>query len=700
MKSGNSRSSRTSTWDLTALLNAADPRASMPERHMWLVRLFEWIRQAPSRREAAPSSAGSDAEREVAAAVRRPFPLLRIRHLLNVLEHNPEHQERVRGLLQALRRDIDAVALFADFGFSQRRALLSDLQERLRYALLPASPVTRDLATLFPLLLGGDDAAWLEQLDEPMLQRIAALAFDEAPGLEPDRWRRTMVDALLILVASVQAAGFAPPLRQRMSRELLQAEPFRQLSGAAERVRDAVLAGERDTALREASYLRLLLDACQRAAASITGHLEEYGVSVDIVFEIDQFNARCRRIEQLLDCVLAEQPAPEMRRLVVDLASAAGTLRALRAPLRQHYSLLARLVTERSAETGQHYITRTPGEYLTMFGRALGGGAVLAVTTFLKFGVLALGLSAFWGGFWAGTNYALSFVVIMLAHWTVATKQPAMTAPALAAKLPSVDERRGWRDDAAIESFVDEVQHLIRSQAAGVLGNLCAVGPLVLAVQLAADAWLGRPLIDAGQAQHVLESLTVLGPTPLYAAFTGVLLFASAMIAGWVENWFVFHGLDSAIAWNPRIVARLGAARAQRWGAWWRRNISGLAANVSLGMLLGLTPVIGAFFGLGIDVRHVTLSTGQLAAALGAQGSALLQQPVFWACVAGIGATAVLNVCVSFLLAFRLALRARGVAGRDRSRVYAAIRRRLWRRPFGFVLPLRSGAALPSTAAQ
>ena len=48
----------------------------------------------------------------------------------------------------------------------------------------------------------------------------------------------------------------------------------------------------------------------------------------------------------------------------------------------------------------------------------------------------------------------------------------------------------------------------------------------------------------------------------------------------------------------------------------------------------------------------------------------------------------------------RLALRARRVAGRDRSRVYAAIRRRLWRRPFGFVLPLRSGAALPSTAAQ
>ncbi len=32
------------TWDLTALLNAADPKAPRPERHLWLVRLIEWLR--------------------------------------------------------------------------------------------------------------------------------------------------------------------------------------------------------------------------------------------------------------------------------------------------------------------------------------------------------------------------------------------------------------------------------------------------------------------------------------------------------------------------------------------------------------------------------------------------------------------------------------------------------------------------------
>ena len=132
-----------------------------------------------------------------------------------------------------------------------------------------------------------------------------------------------------------------------------------------------------------------------------------------------------------------------------------------------------------------------------------------------------------------------------------------MTAPAMAEKLADVS------NDAAVERFVDETAHLIRSQAAGIFGNVLAVIPLVLAAQWIARAVSGAPADRRADAGYVLDSLTLLGPTPFYAAFTGVLLFASSLIAGWFENWFVWHRLDSAIAWNPRIVARLGAARAR-----------------------------------------------------------------------------------------------------------------------------------------
>jgi site-specific recombinase len=209
----------------------------------------------------------------------------------------------------------------------------------------------------------------------------------------------------------------------------------------------------------------------------------------------------------------------------------------------------------------------------------------------------------------------------------------------------------------------------------------------VLGLQLLMGAVFGAPPVGAAAAHHVLHSLTLLGPTVLFAAFTGVLLFASSLIAGWAENWFVFHRLDSALAWNPRIVARLGAARARRWAGWCRNNVSGLAANVSLGMMLGLAPALLAFVGLPIEARHVTLSTGQLAAALGALGWPLLSEPAFWWCVAGIAATGVLNLGVSFWLAFRVALRSRGVRLRERGRIAAALRRRLRREPLTFFWP-------------
>ncbi len=103
--------------------------------------------------------------------------------------------------------------------------------------------------------------------------------------------------------------------------------------------------------------------------------------------------------------------------------------------------------------------------------------------------------------------------------------------------------------------------------------------------------------------------------------------------------------------------------------------------------MLGVIPVVALFFGLPIEVRHVTLSTGQLAAAVGAEGFGIMASAPFWWCVAGIALTGVLNVTVSFFMAFRVALRSRGIRLVDRSRIYRAIRARLWHRPLSFLWP-------------
>lgn len=663
-----------SAWDLTALLNAADPRSALAERHLWLVRLMEWLRSAPLEESPARST---------------PTPVLRLKHLLNVLDRHPEHLERVARVLAQVWREVDTAALFADFGFAPRTHFIGELGQRLRLRLLPLTPETTDLGELFALLFPREaDAAWLEAIDAETLARLAALL---APALDARTdWHAPLLDGIVFLASAVRASGLSGALRQRMSPELIADRPFRQLAAVAERIAEHAQAGEAAKLLQEAQYLRALLDSCRRCAASVHEHLEEHGVSVGIVFEVDQLRARCDRIEALLICLLAEQPAHELVRLLAALARAAEERRGLRALFARHYSLLARKVAERNAETGEHYITRDAAEYRAMLHAAAGGGAVIAATTFVKFMIGALGMAAFWAGLWAGVNYAASFVIIHLCHWTVATKQPAMTAPAMADRLGDIG------DDAKVEAFVDEVAHLIRSQAAGIIGNLMLAGPLVLGVQLVAQALFGAPPVGPATAQYVLHSLTLLGPTALYAAFTGVLLFASSLIAGWAENWFVWHRLDSAIAWNPRSIALLGPARARRWAAWWRANVSGLAANVSLGLMLGLVPAIASFFALPLEARHVTLSTGQLAAALGALGPDLLLEGAFWWCAAGIAVTGVLNLTVSFVLAFKVALRSRGIRLADRSRIYGALRGRLLRRPLSFILPPRAPIAPPA----
>ena len=659
-------------WDLTALINAADPKASRPERHLWLVRLVQWLRHG-------------DAHTDTGATAR---PVLRLKHLLNVLERNEAPRERVVDLLGLFWRETDLAALFADAGFSARRGMGAELIERMQLRLLPASPDTDDLVVLFQLMFDEPgDADWLRAIDDETLARLTALF---ASAREAD-WRKPLLQAMTWLVSATRSAAFSPLLRRRMSPELLADRPFEQLVRAGEQLVDS-LDGDDDAAAaakrQHATYLHALLARCRVAADSVPAHLEEHGISVHIVFELEQLHARISRIEALLGVLLSDTPRRELLQLLAELVLQAHDRRSLRSLLAQQYSMLARKVAERHAETGEHYITRTRAEYLTMLRHAAGGGAIIAGTTFAKFAILSLALAPFWAGLGAGLNYALSFLIIQLLHWTVATKQPAMTAPAMAEKLGAIGGQGGQGgEQAAIDGFVDEVAHLVRSQIAGIVGNLAMVVPVVLAVQGLAWWALGRPLVSVHDAEYTLHSITLLGPTAFFAAFTGVLLFASSLIAGWVENWFVYHRLDSALAHNPGILARLGPSRAARWSQWWRKNISGIAANVSLGLLLGLVPAVLAFLGLPIEVRHVTLGTGQLAAAASTLGWSTLNQPAFWWCVAGLAATGMLNLGVSFWLALRVALRSRGIGLSDRRRLHSAIWQRLRAQPRSFLLP-------------
>ncbi len=664
--------------DLAELLEAVDTEAPLAQRHLWLIELFAWIR--------------GDAFSTTAA-------INRLQLLLDVVQTRPQLQTRLRQWWHQLLHIVDAASLLADFGFAQRSAFMSELTERIRLKLLPATPETTDAAVLFSLVLPSKfDQLWLADLDEPTLARIADLI--QTPNIgnnaqtESSYWQNTVLDAITFCVVHIRASGFSPELRTRMSPSALLDRPFHQLDTDWDALRNAFLAAlDRSNTVASAQLeaaviqFRERLDACRQAAGTVYTHLDEHGISVSLVFRLREMRARVLRIRELLDCLLSDHPNIFTAKLLSHLVKIGVHRRSVRDLITSNTTLLAAKMADRSAETGENYITRNRTEYWDMLRKAAGGGVMVALTTLVKFLLLAVGFSAFWGGFFGGVNYALSFIAIQLLHWTLATKQPAMTAPAMAVKLKDLSAPN------AIEAFVDEVTHVVRSQFAAVVGNLALVFPCVLLISYAMQLTLGQPMIDQKEAAHTLASLTLLGPTALFAAFTGVVLFVSSIFAGWAENWFVLHRLDSAMRYNPRFTAALGAARADRWALFIRKNISGFAASVSLGFMLGLIPAISSFLGLGLELRHVTLSTGQIAAACASYGWDVLHIPelrnaLLWS-IAGIFVIGPLNVGVSYYCAFRLALKAHNVSTSERASIRSAVWSRVRRAPISFLWPAK-----------
>jgi site-specific recombinase len=105
-------------------------------------------------------------------------------------------------------------------------------------------------------------------------------------------------------------------------------------------------------------------------------------------------------------------------------------------------------------------------------------------------------------------------------------------------------------------------------------------------------------------------------------------------------------------------------------------------------------PVLAQFFGMPLDVRHVTLSTGTLVAAVSSLDWSILAAPEFWLAAGGIVVIGLLNVGVAFGCALGLALRAREVPTRIRRAVFRAVLRRFTTSPWSFLFPQRQDRAL------
>ena len=583
---------------------------------------------------------------------------------------------------QALLSELDSVPLFADTGLPSTYALLHEAIRRLFQRLLPSAREESDTARLFTAVFSSQKIVGrFLNLDNPTFGRLTRILWPKDNPTAVSHIGDDVRQSLGLLATRVAGRGVTAAVRRRGSTHNVEESPFYQLVFATETFLQSTLRNDDPQALQR--WLEAV-HTCRRELLQVQLHMEDTGVSTALVFDLSSMDASLDRME-LLASTLAQSSASTLhpaRQLLNTLVAGRLEDTQLGPLIRQNLNLLARKTVERTGHSGEHYIANTRKEYWQMWLAAFGGGLLTVFTAAFKLRTIERGWPLFIEGFLIGTNYAVSFLLMQVFGLALATKQPSMTGAALAG---IVRENRGVSRWSKIADFAARIS---RTQLAAAIGNVVAVCLGAIAFEQLWRRMFLHSYLPQKSAMHVYETLhPFTSGTAIDAAITGVLLWLAAVLGGWCENFAVYNRIPAAIAQHP-LGQKIGARRMQRVAQWFENNIAAWSTSILLGYMMGFFPEFARFFGLPLDVRHVTLSTGTLALAAARFGSSAFGHHWFYAAIAGLSMTFVLNLGVSFSIASVTALRAYNVRHKERLEILKFLLRQIVHSPLRFILPI------------
>jgi site-specific recombinase len=625
-----------------------------------------------------------------------------VRTMTQLLRGDPGQAQALREYLLRLLESRRHASLYSEVGVLSNDGFFTELKRRLAYRVLPPALGDEYLADLL-------DEVFYRQTDWQWIAAVPAEDWHDLFGtLFARRDRRIllpgMLEALRTLSYRVAAIGLEPKLtnfhaemEQFESPFLVQnREVVDYLDGYARR-----LAGEA-VVLDDAKHLLVMLDQCEGVIARIRRKALAQGTSIALTYLLVTLSQSIERMRKLLFLVdLSGELAPpaeveaalpdHSRReaqhraaslaLVLELIEAHNNKYTVRDLLRDNVYLLARNVTENASRTGEHYIAENRRALLAMFLSAAGAGLIVGFMALFKILLGTLRAAPLVEAFLFSMNYSLGFVLIHLLHFTVATKQPAMTASHIAASLQSRDGRH-----IDLDSLAELINKVFRTQVTAVLGNIATALPSAWVI---AWGWLqvtGHHLVTPGKAMHLLHDIDPLHtPALFYAAIAGVCLFLAGLVSGYYDNQALYTRWGQRITQLRGLNAMIGPERTARLGRYLEDNLGSLMGNFFFGIMLGMASALGLLLGLPIDIRHVTFSSANFATAMVA-----LDHNVSWQLVVtsviGFLAIGAVNLLVSFALALWVALRARRIPFEHGFLLLRALGRRLRSAPVDFFI--------------
>ena len=606
--------------------------------------------------------------------------------IISVLEDKPFIAMKLQQAITTLLVDASLEASFTRSGIPLSGDFWGELIKRVKHKILPEELDDNDfLYIINSIFYGPKDYLWVNAIKRSTWIHFFELL--QFPLQASDKKLRDhLMDALIILSIQVANNGlqkeitrFTSPVSSR------QQDPFIVQRRLLLELQQQLNHNPADIKT-EANSLRIVLHQLENEIDYIRQHQGSKGTSIKQNYSLLILGTRLKRMLILLDTLDNDDSFDmgmfvDMFKIIVQNEKRKTSILEFISQASGH---IAYQIAEHKGLKGGKYITATRREYFNMILSAMGGGAIICVVVLIKFFIGKLHFAHFWQGFWYSINYSVGFISIDQSGSTLATKQPAFTANAVAVSLDS--KKNNANPD--LNNLAVTVAKVVRSQAASFIGNLIIVlpGTYLLAwiyhIIMGAKLVSGKAALQLLQDQHPFQSLSL-----LYACNTGAFLFLSGIIAGYVQNKIRFSHIANRIAGNPAYHLHSSNRRRNVWARFIEKNAGSLAGNISLGFFLGMAAPIGKIFGIPFDIRHITISSGNMG--LGVYGLGFENIPLSYLLTVFFGVLGIgfFNFLISFSLAFFVAVKARGIKLRQYPEFIGILARYFIRRPLSFIFP-------------
>lgn len=558
-------------------------------------------------------------------------------------------------------------SLYADSGILSLDGFWNQLGQRLGAHILPLLRDETDLRDLIGKIFHqSSDQQWLESIDDELWRQLFKL-LNNGYGFATEKTaiKNELLKAITVLSYRISGIGLypefinaQPELSEYESPFLVQNREIIEFIEAYKKQHRSI----GDIAVfipSDADQALVILEQCRDVVLKIRRATKRIGVSLSLTYLLALLEQCLERVEILLNLLVEDDDLlyDSIGELLTDVVHAHYTETSVRELMRTNSELIALQVTENASKTGEHYVSTDKKSFFGMYKAAAGAGVIIAIMATLKILTARLVLAPFLHAFLYSMNYALGFMLIHVLHFTVATKQPAMTAAALASTV----QRSKGSKTAQIAELAALIISIIRTQFIAILGNISIAIPTAALITWLWQIGLQEPLLTHAKATTLLHSLNPFTSLAIpHAAIAGVCLFLSGLLAGYFDNMAIYRKVGPRLKAHPFLKKQLGQAKLDTFSKYIERNLGALAGNFIFGIMLGSMGTIGFILGLPLDIRHIAFASANFIQGLmsinGTPEIGLII--VSFLGVLLIGLT---NLFVSFTLTIIVALRARQV---------------------------------------